>query len=35
DYYLKGDEGTSHVLTTEFAQTLPEVELDIGQASTE
>jgi len=35
DYYLKGDEGTIHVLTTEFAQTLPEVELDIGQASTE
>jgi predicted dienelactone hydrolase len=35
DYYLKGDEGTSYVLTTEFAQTLPEVELEIGQPSSE
>jgi predicted dienelactone hydrolase len=33
DYYLKGNEGTSYVLTTEFAQTLPEVELEIGQPS--
>jgi predicted dienelactone hydrolase len=29
DYYLKGDEGTSYVLTTEFAQTIPEAELDV------
>jgi fermentation-respiration switch protein FrsA (DUF1100 family) len=35
DHYLKGDEGTSHVLTTEFAQTIPEVELEIGQPSSE
>ena len=31
NHYLKADEGASHVLTTEFAQTLPEVELEIGQ----
>jgi hypothetical protein len=35
DYYLKGDEGTSYVLTKEFAQTVPEVELEIGQPSSE
>jgi predicted dienelactone hydrolase len=35
DYYLKGDEGVSYVLTTEFAQTIPEAELDLEQASTE
>jgi predicted dienelactone hydrolase len=35
DYYLKGDEGTSYVLTAEFAQTIPEVELEIGQPSSE
>jgi predicted dienelactone hydrolase len=29
DYYLKSDEGTSYVLTTEFAQTIPEAELDV------
>jgi predicted dienelactone hydrolase len=35
DYYLKGDEGASSVLTTDFAQTIPEVELEIGQPSGE
>jgi len=35
DYYLKGDEGTSYVLTTEFAQTIPEVKLDVEQAPTQ
>jgi len=35
DYYLKADEGTSHVLTSEFAQTIPEVELEIGQPSSD
>jgi len=35
DYYLKGDEGTSRVLTTEFGQTVPEVELQVGQPSSE
>ena len=35
DYYLKGDESASSVLTTEFAQTIPEVELEIGQPSGE
>jgi dienelactone hydrolase len=31
DYYLNGDEGASRILTTEFAQTIPEVQLEIGQ----
>ncbi len=31
NHYLKGDEGASRVLTSEFAQTVPEVELEIGQ----
>jgi predicted dienelactone hydrolase len=31
DYYLKGDEAASSFLTTEFAQTIPEVQLEIGQ----
>ncbi|MGD0205355.1 MAG: hypothetical protein ABSB57_02800 [Dehalococcoidia bacterium] len=31
DYYLKGDKGASRILTTEFAQTIPEVQLEIGQ----
>jgi predicted dienelactone hydrolase len=31
DYYLKADEGANHVLTSEFAQTIPEVDLEIGQ----
>jgi predicted dienelactone hydrolase len=31
NYYLKGNEDASSVLTTEFAQTIPEVELEIGQ----
>ncbi|GAG53341.1 unnamed protein product, partial [marine sediment metagenome] len=31
DYYLKADEGASHALTTDFAQTIPEVDLEIGQ----
>jgi fermentation-respiration switch protein FrsA (DUF1100 family) len=35
DYYLKGDEGTSYVLTAQFAQTVPEVELEISQPSSE
>jgi dienelactone hydrolase len=35
DYYLKGDEGAIGVLTSEFAQTIPEAELQIGQPSSE
>jgi predicted dienelactone hydrolase len=31
DYYLKDDAGASSFLTTEFAQTIPEVQLEIGQ----
>ena len=31
DYYLKEDAGASSFLTTEFAQTIPEVQLEIGQ----
>jgi len=35
NHYLKGDEGAASVLTSEFAQTIPEAELDIGQSSSE
>jgi dienelactone hydrolase len=35
NYYLKGDEGASRILTSEFAQTIPEVELQIGEPSSE
>jgi len=35
DHYLKADEGAIGVLTSEFAQTIPEVELQIGQPSSE
>jgi len=35
NHYLKGDEGAGSVLTSEFAQTIPEVELEIGQSSSE
>lgn len=35
DYYLKADEDAGYALTSEFAQTIPEVELEIGQPSSE
>jgi len=31
DYYLKDDEDAGSFLTAEFAQTIPEVQLEIGQ----
>ena len=35
NHYLKGDEDAGYVLTSEFAQTIPEVQLEIEQPSSE
>jgi predicted dienelactone hydrolase len=35
DHYLKGDESAGRVLTSEFAQTIPEVQLEVGEPSSE